>query len=186
MVSEQTMLFSPIELNLFLGLSHVLNNEMINSSYVCDSVIVWFCYRFVCLTLNVSSFLCLNILQSAPNLVQMFLNVILRDVFFANFLFLWFLLIFFSFLWLRHFWVVKSRPLPNRIFMVSMFLWGIWTIIRLLYYWVCCAKMCIYWVIALINCSVGLSWFLGEIQTPLISSFYGFYGIKGPFQKKIY
>ena len=40
------------------------------------------------------------------------------------------------------------------------FLWGKWTILRLFYLRVCCAKMCIFLDIALINDSVGLSQFL--------------------------
>ena len=40
------------------------------------------------------------------------------------------------------------------------FLWGKWTNLRLFYWWVCCAKMCIYLDFALINDSVGHSYFL--------------------------
>ena len=85
MVSEQTMLLSPIELTFFLGgFSYLLKNEITNNLYDYDSLIVWFCDRFVCVTLNVSSFLCLNIFQSTPILVQKFLNPIPRDVFFYS------------------------------------------------------------------------------------------------------
>ena len=41
MVSKQTILFFPIELErFFLGFSDLLNNEMTNNLYVCDSVIL--------------------------------------------------------------------------------------------------------------------------------------------------
>ena len=43
-VSEQTMLFSAIKLKLFFCFPHLLNNEITNNLYVCESVIVWpFC-----------------------------------------------------------------------------------------------------------------------------------------------
>ena len=42
-LSEQTMLFSPIERKLFLGFSHLLKNEMTNNLYVSDSVIMSLC-----------------------------------------------------------------------------------------------------------------------------------------------
>ena len=75
MVSEQTMLFSPIKLKFFLGFSHLMNNGITNNLYVCDSVIVWFCDGLVV------SFLCLDIFQSAPKLMQIFVNAIPRDIF---------------------------------------------------------------------------------------------------------
>ena len=40
MLSERFMLFYPIELKLYLGFSDIPNNEMTNSLYVCDSVIL--------------------------------------------------------------------------------------------------------------------------------------------------
>ena len=41
MSSEQTILFSPIQLKLlFLGFSYFLNNELTNNLYVCVSVII--------------------------------------------------------------------------------------------------------------------------------------------------
>ena len=84
MVSEQTMLYCPVELKFFSGL---LRPKQRNDQYfyVCDSVMVWFCDRFVCVTLVVSSSLHLNIFQAAPNSVQIFFNAISRDVFFSNF-----------------------------------------------------------------------------------------------------
>ena len=86
--------FLRLSWNFFLGFSHLLNNEMTNDLYVCDCVILSFCDRFVCLTLVVSSFLCLNIFQSARNLIQILVNAIPRDVFFFNFKFSQFLLTF--------------------------------------------------------------------------------------------
>ena len=72
----------------FLGISH-LNYEMTSNLYVCvcvivslcDSVIMWFCDRFVCQALLMSPFLCLNIFQSAPILVQILITTIPRDDF---------------------------------------------------------------------------------------------------------
>ena len=61
--------------------------------WFCHFVILSFCDCFVSVMLVVS-FLCLNIFQSAPNLVQMFLSAIPRDRFFSNFKFLRFLLTF--------------------------------------------------------------------------------------------
>ena len=77
-VSEQTMLFSPIELKLFFCFSHLLKNEITNNLYVCHSMIVGFCHcdPFVCVTLAVSSFIYLNMFRSAPNLIQIFLGMI--------------------------------------------------------------------------------------------------------------
>ena len=40
MVSEQTLLFSPIKLKLFFGPSHILNNEMTNNFNDCECVIL--------------------------------------------------------------------------------------------------------------------------------------------------
>ena len=44
MVSEQTILFSPLQSIFFLGFSNLQNNEMTNNLYVCDCVIVWSCH----------------------------------------------------------------------------------------------------------------------------------------------
>ena len=64
--------FLRLSWNFFLGFSDLLNNEMTNNLHVwlCNSVTV------LCVTQDVSSFLYINIFQSAPNLVQIFLNAI--------------------------------------------------------------------------------------------------------------
>ena len=130
MVSEQTMLFSSIELKLFLAFSHLLNNEITNNLYVGDCVILW---PFVFVTLAVSSFLYLNIFQWAPNLVQIILNAILRDVFFFNF---------YGFYWL-FFWDFANILRWNPDYFHIKFLWFLWckwTILRVFHKGVCCAK----------------------------------------------
>ena len=68
--------FLRLSWNFFGGISHLPNSEMTKNLYVCYSVILRFCDRIVCVTLNMSSFLCLSVFQSAPNFVQMFLNSI--------------------------------------------------------------------------------------------------------------
>ena len=139
MVSEQTILFSPIELKLFLGFSDPWTTKW-PITYM--SVIVWFCDRFVCVTLVVSSFLYLNMFQSALNLVQIFLNAMPWDcLFFFYFSFLRFSLT------LSIFWDLANffRWNPDR-FQIEFlwFLWGKWTILRLFYKGVCCTKICIF------------------------------------------
>ena len=44
---------------------------------------------------------------------------------------------------------------------------------------VCCAKMCTFLDISLINNGVGFGEFLGEIRTTPNSNFYGFYEVNG-------
>ena len=83
--------------NFFLAFSDLRNNEVTNNLYVCHSVIL--------LPFHLSSFLYLNIFQSAPNLVHVFLNAIHQDAFFfSNFWFLLFLLTFSIFWDLANFW----------------------------------------------------------------------------------
>ena len=94
MVSEQTMLFSPIELKLFfwpfldlLNYENTINLCVCDSVILslCDSVILSTCDRFVFVTLVVSSYLHLKVFQSAGNFVQILLNAIPRDVFYFRF-----------------------------------------------------------------------------------------------------
>jgi len=102
LLSDRFMLFSPIKLKFFLGFSCLPTNEMTNNLCVC--VIWWFCDSVI--DSVVSSFLYLNMFQSAPNLVHTFLNAIPRDgfLFFSNFQFLRFLLTFSVFWDLAIFW----------------------------------------------------------------------------------
>ena len=135
MVSEQSMLFSPFELKLFFGVFFTppeqRNYQKVKYPWFCHSVTVS----------NMSSFLCLNTFQSAPNFVQTFLIAIPWYIFFR---FLRFLLTFFSFF---------GGDLANFLrwnedyFQVEFlwFLWCKWSILRLVYYLVCCAKMCFFY-----------------------------------------
>jgi len=88
----------------FLAVSCLPNNEMTNNLCVCHSVILSFCDSVT--DSVVSSFLYLNMFQSAPNLVHTFLNAIPRDgfLFFSNFQFLRFLSTFSVFWDLAIFW----------------------------------------------------------------------------------
>ena len=90
--------FLRLSWNFFLDFLLLLNNEMTNKIYFCVSVIVWFCDCFVCVTLVVSSFLCLNIFQSPSHSVQIFLNAVPRD-FFPIFKFLRFFIKFLASFW---------------------------------------------------------------------------------------
>ena len=109
MLSERFMLFSPIELKFFfLCFSDLPNNEMTNNLYVCDSVTVSV----------VSSFLYLNIFQSAPNLVHLFLRIFKFYVFID----------FSSFLGLSQFLRCNSDQFQIE---VLRFLWSKWSILRL-------------------------------------------------------
>ena len=88
MVSKQTMLIFPIELTLFWAFHtswtiKLLLNHMFVSMWSCHSVILSLWPFFYLL-----SFLCVNTLQLALILVQMFLNAVPRKVFFLVFHFL--------------------------------------------------------------------------------------------------
>ena len=84
--------FSSIELSFFfLGFSDLPYNEMTNNLYVCHFVILSFCDSVT--SSVVSSFLYLNIFQSAPNLAHILLKQYL-GMFFFYFNFLRFLLTF--------------------------------------------------------------------------------------------
>ena len=123
--SERSILWYPKKLCYFLRLSWKFFSGLFrppeqwnDQSLKC----LLFCDRFICVTLVVSSFLYLNIFQSALNLVQIFVNAIPRDDFLFRFLIFkfYFFFYFFSFLGHSQFLEVKSRPFPNRIFMAFM------------------------------------------------------------------
>ena len=90
----------------------------------------------------------LNIFQSAPNLVQIFLTAMPRDVFFFKFSIFTVFIEVFCFLELNQFlrWNLEHFQIE-----FLWFLWGKWTILRLFYQRACCAKKCNSWDITLIN-----------------------------------
>ena len=79
---------------IFFGFSYLLNKELTHkdNSYVC---VMWFCDCFVCVTLNVWSFLNL---RSASNFIKILLTAKIRVTFFTKFNF-WGFLLTFSFFW---------------------------------------------------------------------------------------
>ena len=107
MVSEQTMLFSPIELKIFSGLSDLLNNEMTNNLYVCDCVILWrICVcNASCVIISISKYLPISI-TFGTNILQC--NTSGWFFVFSSFKFLWFSMNFYT--WVRALLWYPNKP----------------------------------------------------------------------------